>query len=233
MDTLRVNSKEASLSVASTFMRYVYLWMSVGLLVTAGSAFYVASSPALLQALFGSTLGIVLLAIAVIALPLVLSTMIARLSSATATGLFLLYSILMGAFLSSILLVYTGNSVFQAFVTTAGTFAAMSIYGTVTKRDLTSMGSFLTMGLFGLIIAMIVNIFLKSPMMEFVISAIGVLIFTGLTAYDTQRIRAFGENAPLGDAVAMRRGALLGALTLYLDFINLFLMMLRFMGDRR
>ena len=201
METLRDGVRTASVSVASVFMRQVYQWMTVGLLVTAGSAVYVANSPAILQALFGNTIGFIALA--------------------------------MGAFLSSVLLVYTGASVMQAFLTAAGTFAAMSVYGTVTRRDLTQMGSFLTMGLIGLIIAMLVNLFLQSTMLEFVISAIGVLIFTGLTAYDTQRIRAFGENAPLGDTVAVRRGALLGALTLYLDFINLFLMLLRLMGDRR
>ena len=233
METLRDGVRTASVSVASVFMRQVYQWMTVGLLVTAGSAVYVANSPAILQALFGNTIGFIALAIAVVALPLVLSGMISRLSSGAATVLFVVYSALMGAFLSSVLLVYTGASVMQAFLTAAGTFAAMSVYGTVTRRDLTQMGSFLTMGLIGLIIAMLVNLFLQSTMLEFVISAIGVLIFTGLTAYDTQRIRAFGENAPLGDTVAVRRGALLGALTLYLDFINLVLMLLRLMGDRR
>lgn len=233
METLRDGVRVSSVSVASVFMRQVYQWMTVGLLVTAGSAVYVASSPAILQALFGNMVGLIVLAIAVFALPLVLSSSIARLSSGAATALFVVYSALMGAFLSSVLLVYTGASVMQAFLTAAGTFAAMSVYGTITKRDLTQMGSFLMMGLIGLIIAMIVNIFLHSSMLEFVISAVGVLIFTGLTAYDTQRIRAFGEGAPLGDAVAVRRGALLGALTLYLDFINLFLMLLRLMGDRR
>ena len=233
METLRDGVRTASVSVASVFMRQVYQWMTVGLLVTAGSAVYVANSPAILQALFGNTIGFIALAIAVVALPLVLSGMISRLSSGAATVLFVVYSALMGAFLSSVLLVYTGASVMQAFLTAAGTFAAMSVYGTVTRRDLTQMGSFLTMGLIGLIIAMLVNLFLQSTMLEFVISAIGVLIFTGLTAYDTQRIRAFGENAPLGDTVAVRRGALLGALTLYLAVINLFLMLLRLMGDRR
>ena len=233
METLRDGVRTASVSVASVFMRQVYQWMTVGLLVTAGSAVYVANSPAILQALFGNTIGFIALAIAVVALPLVLSGMISRLSSGAATVLFVVYSALMGAFLSSVLLVYTGASVMHSFLTAAGTFAAMSVYGTVTRRDLTQMGSFLTMGLIGLIIAMLVNLFLQSTMLEFVISAIGVLIFTGLTAYDTQRIRAFGENAPLGDTVAVRRGALLGALTLYLDFINLFLMLLRLMGDRR
>ena len=145
----------------------------------------------------------------------------------------MLYAALMGIFLGPVLLVYTHSSVTQAFVVTAGMFGGMSLYGTVTKRDLTGMGNFLMMGLFGIIIASIVNIFLASSMMDFVISCIGVLIFTGLTAYDTQKLRAFGMNAPVDDATAMRRGALLGALELYLDFINLFLMLLRLFGGNR
>ena len=231
MESLRDSTRSTSISVASVFMRHVYQWMTVGLLVTAGTAFFVVSSPALLSAIFGNTFGLIILAIAVFAMPLVLSGMISRLSAFAATALFVVYSALMGAFLSSVLLVYTGASVMSTFVTCAAMFGGMSIYGTVTKRDLTGMGSFMMMGLFGLIIAMIVNIFLQSSAMTFVISALGV--FTGLTAYDTQKIRAFGENAPLDDATAIRRGALLGALTLYLDFINLFLMLLRLMGDRR
>ena len=230
MESLRDSTRSTSISVASVFMRHVYQWMTVGLLVTAGTAFFVASSPALLSAIFGNTFGLIILAIAVFAMPLVLSGMISRLSAFAATALFVVYSALMGAFLSSVLLVYTGASVMSTFVTCAAMFGGMSIYGTVTKRDLTGMGSFMMMGLFGLIIAMIVNIFLQSSAMTFVISALGVVIFT---AYDTQKIRAFGENAPLDDATAIRRGALLGALTLYLDFINLFLMLLRLMGDRR
>ena len=230
MESLRDSTRSTSISVASVFMRHVYQWMTVGLLVTAGTAFFVASSPALLSAIFGNTFGLIILAIAVFAMPLVLSGMISRLSAFAATALFVVYSALMGAFLSSVLLVYTGASVMSTFVTCAAMFGGMSIYGTVTKRDLTGMGSFMMMGLFGLII---VNIFLQSSAMTFVISALGVVIFTGLTAYDTQKIRAFGENAPLDDATAIRRGALLGALTLYLDFINLFLMLLRLMGDRR
>ena len=233
MESLRDSTRSTSISVASVFMRHVYQWMTVGLLVTAGTAFFVASSPALLSAIFGNTFGLIILAIAVFAMPLVLSGMISRLSAFAATALFVVYSALMGAFLSSVLLVYTGASVMSTFVTCAAMFGGMSIYGTVTKRDLTGMGSFMMMGLFGLIIAMIVNIFLQSSAMTFVISALGVVIFTGLTAYDTQKIRAFGENAPLDDATAIRRGALLGALTLYLDFINLVLMLLRLMGDRR
>ena len=233
MDTLREASRASSLSVASIFMRHVYQWMTIGLIVTAAVAYFVASSPMLMATLFGNSFGMIILAIAVIALPMVISGMIARLSAAAATGLFVLYSALMGAFLSSVLLVYTGASVMQAFVTSAGMFGAMSIYGTVTKRDLTGMGSFLFMGLIGILIASVVNIFLGSSMLEFVISALGVVIFTGLTAFDTQKLRMFGANAPLEDGTAIRRGAILGALTLYLDFVNLFLMLLRLFGDRR
>lgn len=233
MESLRDTTRTDSLSVASVFMRHVYQWMTVGLLVTAATAFFVASSPAILNVLFGNTMSLVILAIAVFAMPMVLMGTISRLSSFAATAIFVVYSALMGAFLSSVLLVYTGASVMSTFITCAAMFGGMSIYGTVTKRDLTGMGTFMMMGLFGLIIAMIVNLFLQSSALTFVISAIGVIIFTGLTAYDTQKIRAFGENAPLDDATAIRRGALLGALTLYLDFINLFLMLLRLMGDRR
>lgn len=233
MQELRDSTVRTNVDTASIYMRQVYQWMGAGLALTAICSAFVASSETLFNVLMGNTVSMIIMAVAVIGLPMVISGMISRLSAAAATGLFLLYSALMGVFLSSIFLVYTSTSIFSTFLTTAGTFFAMSVYGTVTKRDLTAMGSFLMMGLFGIIIAMVVNIFLQSSLMATVISAIGVLIFTGLTAYDTQRIRAFGEDAPLGDAAAMRRGALLGALTLYLDFINLFLMLLRFMGDRR
>ena len=166
MESLRDSTRSTSISVASVFMRHVYQWMTVGLLVTAGTAFFVASSPALLSAIFGNTFGLIILAIAVFAMPLVLSGMISRLSAFAATALFVVYSALMGAFLSSVLLVYTGASVMSTFVTCAAMFGGMSIYGTVTKRDLTGMGSFMMMGLFGLIIAMIVNIFLQSSAMK-------------------------------------------------------------------
>ncbi|HKK33722.1 MAG TPA: Bax inhibitor-1/YccA family protein, partial [Desulfomicrobiaceae bacterium] len=145
----------------------------------------------------------------------------------------MLYSAMNGATLSAVLLAYTGASVFSTFLVCAGMFGAMSVYGMTTKKDLTSMGSFLFMGLIGIIIASVVNIFLQSPAMHFVISGVGVLIFTGLTAYDTQKLKAMGESAPMDDATAVRRGTILGALTLYLDFINLFLMLLRFMGQGR
>ena len=144
-----------------------------------------------------------------------------------ATMLFMLYAFLNGLTFSVIFLAYEIGSIVNAFVATAGTFLAMSVYGTVTKRDLTSLGSFLMMGLFGIIIASVVNIFLGSSMMDFVISCAGVLIFTLYTAYDTQKIREFGMSAPIGDGEAVQRGAILGALELYLDFINLFIHLLR------
>lgn len=220
-------------SAATIYMRNVYLWMTAGLALTAVVAYWVAGSPAIQQAILGNTISLIVLVLAQFGLVIAISAAINKMSAPVATGLFLLYSALTGAMLSSIFIVYPMGSIGTAFVCTAGTFLAMSIYGTVTKRDLTSMGSFLFMGLIGIIIAMLVNIFLKSTMMNFIISCVGVLVFTGLTAYDTQRLRNFGEQAPVNDALAMRRGAILGALTLYLDFINIFIMLLRLFGGSR
>ncbi len=224
---------QSEVSVASLFMRQVYQWMTVGLTLTAITAWFVAGSETVQTLVFSSSITVIALVIAQIGLVVAISAAIQRMSAFTATALFLLYSALTGVTLSTVFMAYPMGSIVNAFVVTAGTFFAMSVYGWVTKRDLTAMGSFLTMGLIGLIIAMIVNIFLQSAMMDFVISAVGVLIFTGLTAYDTQKIKEFGANAPLNDGTAVRRGVILGALTLYLDFINLFLMMLRFMGGSR
>ena len=233
METLRQQTTvDARASAVSVYMNQVYMWMTVGLGLTALIAWQTASSQAIMHFIFSNTLVIIGLVIAQFGLVIALSAAVHRFSAATATAMFLLYSGLTGVTLSSIFVVYTMGSIANAFLVTAATFGAMSVYGTVTKRDLTSMGSFLFMGLIGLVIAMVVNIFLQSAMMDFVISGIGVLIFTGLTAYDTQKLRQFGMNAPLGDAAALRRGAILGALTLYLDFINLFLMLLRLFGRR-
>jgi len=160
-----------------------------------------------------------------------ISFSIRKMSAAKAQGAFWVFAALMGASLSSIFLVYTGASVARVFFITAGTFGAMSIYGYATKRDLTKFGSFLMMGLIGIIIASIVNIFMKSPMMYFVISIIGVLVFVGLTAYDTQKIKNMYLVSDSGEV--MGKKAVMGALTLYLDFINLFLMLLRLFGQRR
>jgi FtsH-binding integral membrane protein len=224
---------QSSVSAVSVYMRQVYQWMTAGLAVTAAVAYGVANSIELQQAILGNSIVLIALVIAQFGLVIALSAAVHKMSASTATGLFMLYSALTGATLSSVFVVYPVASITNAFLVTSGTFLAMSIYGTVTKRDLTAFGSFLTMGLFGLVIAMLVNIFLQSGMMSFIISCLGVLIFTGLTAYDTQKLRNFGLSAPLNDGTAMRRGAILGALTLYLDFINLFLMMLRLFGANR
>ena len=156
---------------------------------------------------------------------------IAKMSASKAQTLFWVFAALMGASLSSIFIIYTGASITRVFFITAGTFGAMSIYGYTTKKDLTKMGSFLMMGLFGIIIASVVNIFMKSSMMYFVISILGVLIFVGLTAYDTQKIKNMYLASDSGEL--MGKKAVMGALTLYLDFINLFIMLLRLFGQRR
>lgn len=223
----------ASVQVLNAFMRGVYQWMSLGLILTAVAAFFVASSVPAQQVIFGNPIVFFGLIIAELGLVFYVSARINKLSSGTASGLFLLYSALNGLTLSAVLLRYTGESVFTAFLVSAGMFAAMSIYGMTTKKDLTGWGSFLFMGLIGIIIASVVNIFVGSSMMHFVISGIGVLIFTGLTAYDTQKLKVMGEMAPQNDATAVRRGTILGALTLYLDFINLFLFLLQFLGASR
>ncbi|WP_297227207.1 Bax inhibitor-1/YccA family protein [uncultured Desulfovibrio sp.] len=219
-------------------MSHVYRWMTIGLGVTAVTAFLVASSPTLAWAILGNSLIMIALIVAQIGLVIALSAAIHKFSAGTATGVFLLYALLNGLTLSSVFLVYPIGSIANAFLTCTGMFLAMSVYGTVTKRDLTGLGSFMFMGLIGIIIAAIVNIFLASSMLDFVISCAGVIVFTGLTAYDTQKLRQFGEAAPLNDSAAIqngviRRGAILGALTLYLDFINLFLMLLRLFGGSR
>ncbi|WP_165175441.1 Bax inhibitor-1/YccA family protein [Desulfovibrio sp. ZJ369] len=224
---------QSGVSAVSVYMRQVYQWMTAGLALTTVVAYAVSTSPAIRDVILGNSLVMIGLIVAQFALVLALSAAVHKMSAGTATGLFLLYSALTGAMLSSIFVVYPIASIANAFLVTTGTFLAMSVYGAVTKRDLTALGSFLFMGLIGLIIAMLVNLFLKSSMMDFIISCLGVLIFTGLTAYDTQKLRRFGEAAPLDDGTAIRRGAIMGALTLYLDFINLFLMLLRLFGGNR
>lgn len=214
-------------------MRQVYLWMAIGMVITSIVAYAVAGTPALRSAIYGNSLIMIVLVVAQFGLVIALSAAIHKFTASMATFLFALYSALTGATISSIFIVYSMGSIASTFLVTAGTFLAMSLYGSITKRDLTSLGNFLFMGLIGIIIAMLVNIFLKNSTMNLIISCLGVLIFTGLTAYDTQRIRAFGAQAPLDDPAAIRKGAILGALTLYLDFINLFLMLLQLFGGNR
>lgn len=214
--------------VERRFMAAVYRWMTFGLLVTAGVAFYVATTPAALQAIFGNKMIFWGLIIAQFGLVIALSAAVNKLSAGVAGALFLLYSALTGATLSVVLIAYTGASVAGAFAATAGTFLAMSFYATVTKRDLSSWSTFLFMGLIGIVIASVVNIFTKSGMVSWVISAAAVVVFTGLTAYDTQRLR---RMASAGAGVAAL--PVNGALSLYLNFINLFLSLLNLFGGRR
>jgi len=214
--------------VERRFMASVYRWMTLGLGLTALVAFFVASSEDALRFVIGNRFVFFGLMIAEIALVFTISAAVHRLSAAAAGGLFLLYSALNGATLSVILLVYTGSSVALAFVTTAATFGTMSVFATVTRRDLSSWGSFLFMGLVGVVIASVVNIFLHSSAMSFVISCAAVVVFTGLAAYDTQKLRAFARAG--GGSAAMPVN---GALALYLDFVNLFLALLRLLGNRR
>lgn len=225
--------RTGALAALGAYMRQVYTWMAVGLAVTGVVAYATAGSPAFRQMILGNTISLILLVVAQFGLVIALSAAIHKMSAPLATGLFLLYSALTGLTVSSIFIVYPIARIGAAFFSSAGAFLAMSIYGSITKRDLTSLGSFLFMGLIGIIIAMIINIFLHNSMMSFIICCLGVLIFTGLTAYDTQKLRAFGEQAPLDNPEAMRRGSILGALTLYLDFINIFLMMLQLFGGNR
>jgi FtsH-binding integral membrane protein len=212
----------------NTLIRQVYAWMGAGLALTAIMTLVTLSTPALLNAVLGNKLVFYGLMIGELALVFTLSGAINKLSEATATLIFVAYSALNGITLSVVALVYTGNSIATTFVITGGMFGAMSIYGFITKRDLTSWGSFLFMGLIGVVIASIVNIFVGSSTVSWVISGIGVIVFTGLTAYDTWKIKELAAQGTEG-----RKPAILGALTLYLDFINLFLMLLRFTGNRR
>ncbi len=214
----------------SSFLRGVYGWMFVGLLVTAVVAFAVASSPAMVQTLVSNRILFFGLLIAELALVWIVSARVNTLAPAAAAGLFLLYAALNGMTLSVILLAYTGGSVATAFVSTAGMFGVLALVGTTTKRSLAGVGSFAMMGLFGVIIAMLINWFLKSPALEFVVSVIGVIVFTCLAAYDAQKMKqlALAVEGPQSDSYAVT-----GALTLYLDFINLFLFVLRLFGGNR
>jgi len=212
----------------NALVRQVYAWMGIGLIITAVMAFATLSSPVVLKAILGNRILYFGLLIGELALVFTLSGAINRMSAVTATLIFIAYSALNGVTLSVIALVYTSSSIASTFVITAGMFGAMSAYGYMTKRDLTSWGSFLFMGLIGIVIASVVNIFVGSSAVSWVVSGIGVIVFTGLTAYDTWKIK---EMAAMGEGG--RKPAILGALTLYLDFINLFLMLLRFTGNRR
>lgn len=219
-------------TVTASFFPKVYGWMTAGLALTALAALFTLSSQGLLQLVFGNRLVFYGLILGELGLVIALSAAINRISATVATLMFLVYSALNGITFAGIFLVYTQSSIASTFMVTAGTFAAMSLYGSVTRRDLTGWGSFLFMGLIGIVIASVVNIFLHSEMITWIVSYLGVFIFVGLTAYDTQKLKRIGE-AGFADEESRRKAAILGALTLYLDFINLFLMLLRIMGNRR
>jgi hypothetical protein len=227
-------TREQGLSMSAAFpvlMRKVYVWMTLALLITGATAYGVATSPGIQMALFSNQVLFWGLIIAEFALVIGISAAINRLSLTTATLMFILYSVINGAVLSSIFLIYTMSSIASVFFITAGTFGVMALIGYTTKKDLTSMGKILLMALIGIIIATIVNIFLKSSGLQMIVSYLGVLVFVGLTAYDSQKIKQMLQMAP-DTSEASQKLALLGALTLYLDFINLFIYLLRIFGRR-
>lgn len=216
------------------FIRSVYNWMAIGLALTGATAFYVGHNESLINLIFGNQLLFFGLIIGELVLVFTLVARVQKMQASTATGIFLLYSVLNGVTLSFIFLVYTRTSVTSTFFICAATFLACSVYGMTTKRDLTSMGGFMAMGLIGIIIASLVNMFLRSPGMHMVISYLGVIIFVGLAAYDTQKLKAMALSQPADlSAGVVRKGAIMGALTLYLDFINLFIFLLRIFGNQR
>ncbi len=215
----------------NAFIRSVYNWMAVGLATTGLVAFFVSNSPSMTRLIFGNPLIFFGLIIGEFFLVISIGARIEKISASKATSYFIAYSVLNGATLSSIFLYYTKSSITSVFFICAGTFIACSIYGMTTKRDLTSMAGFLTMGLFGIIIASLVNMFVRSSGMSMIISYIGVIVFVGLTAYDTQRLKEMALSQPSGmSGEVVRKGAIMGALHLYLDFINLFIMLLRIFG---
>ena len=212
-------------------MSKVYLWMTLALVVTGMTAYYVASSPAILYAIVSNQIAFWGLFIGELVLVFVLSSRIMSLSFVTASLMFVIYSIMNGVFFSFILLAYTEQSIATTFLITAGTFGAMSLFGFVTKRDLSTMGRILFMLLIGLISATVVNIFMKAEGLTLILNYAGVVIFVGLTAYDTQSIKQMLQEH--GDKEGAEKIALLGSLSLYLDFINLFIYLLRFFGESR
>jgi len=231
---LKEYAGERQLEAAAAFpvlMRKVYVWMTSALVITGFTAYAVATSPGILQVIYTNPVIFWGMVIGEFALVITVSAAINRISLTTATLLFILYSVLNGALLSFVFLAYTASSVYTVFFITAGTFGAMALLGYTTKTDLSSMGKILFMALIGLVIATIVNMFLKSSGLELILSYVGVLVFVGLTAWDSQKIKQMLLQAPDASESAQKM-ALLGALTLYLDFINLFLYLLRIFGKR-
>lgn len=219
-------------SSESSFISKVYLWMSLGLAVSAATSFGLLAQPELLRVIFGNPGILIGIVIAEFALVIWLSAALMKMSASLASTLFLVYSALNGITLTAVFLAYTGISVLSTFAVTAGTFLFFSAYGATTKKDLTSVGSLAMMGLVGIIIASLVNIFLKSPVVYWISTFIGIAVFLGLIAYDTQKLKNIHAMG-FQDADVEKKSAIMGALMLYLDFINLFIMLLRIFGKRR
>ena len=231
VDSLR--NKDFAMSTAfPALMRKVFVWMTLALAITGLTAYGVAKSPTILSLIFSSKVTFFGLIIAEFALVFAISGAINRLSLSTATMLFILYSVINGATLSSIFFAFSVATISKVFFITAGTFGAMALVGYTTKTDLTSMGKLLFMALLGIIIASVVNMFVASSGLDLILSYVGVLVFVGLTAYDTQKIKQMCQAAP-DASESSQKLALIGALSLYLDFINLFLYLLRIFGNNR
>jgi FtsH-binding integral membrane protein len=232
MENGMYSRRERAVAIQSSFVARVYNWMGLGLATTAVVALMTASSPALLHIIFGSQLVFFGLIVAELGLVMALSAAINRLQATTAILMFFGYSALNGLTLSAIFLAYTSASIANTFFVTAGTFGLMSLYGYTTRRDLTSWGSFLFMGLIGIILASLVNLFMRSEMIYWLVTYAGVIVFVGLSAYDSQQIKQMALQG-FGDEETERKSAVIGALRLYLDFVNLFLMLLNIFGRRR
>lgn len=228
----RSNEDKRAAQASAAILKDVYLWMTSALVISGLTAMLVAGNPTLINAIFSSKFGFIAIILAQLGLVMLISSRINKLSVLTATVLFILYAALTGVTLSSIFLVFTQESITSVFFITAGTFAVVSAFGYITKKDLSSLGNILFMGLIGIIIASVVNWFLHSEMLYWIVSYIGVLIFVGLTAYDTQKIKQMAIEYSDGNFEITKKVALIGALSLYLDFINLFLYLLRIFGKR-
>ena len=229
--------QQQTVQVAKTFLSGVFMWMFIAMGITAATAYLFATTNSLISLMFNPETGGMsitgwIIMLAPLGLVLWMSAGFRRLSASAMLMIFVLYSVLMGASLSFVFLAFTGASIAKTFVITSAMFGFMAVLGYSTKTDLSRFGNIMMMGLVGLIIASLVNMFMRSPAMDYIISFIGVLVFTGLTAYDVQKLKRIGEGA-YGEDETTRKLTIMGALTLYLDFINLFLFLLRFFGDRR
>lgn len=234
MEQLSIYKQRAEVRI-NAYVRSVYNWMCAGLAITGLVAWYVSGNAAIKTMIFGGSSALLfILFIAELGLVFAISGFINKMSGSTATALFILYSALNGVTLSFIFIFFTLSSIASTFFICALTFLACSVYGWTTKKDLTSIGGFMFMGLIGIIIASLVNMFIHSTAIYYAVSYIGVVVFVGLTAYDTQKIKDMAATQPAGlDGEVVRKGAILGALSLYLDFINLFIMLLRIFGGSR